>query len=189
MFQGSHEGAIQINPDRTREIVLYAHHCGISIEAEVGSISGIEDGVAGGGEIADPNEWKTIADTGVDFLAAGIGIIHGLYPDNWTGLNFDALAAIRTKTGELPLVIHGGTGIPVDQVNRAIENGVCKINVNSDLQVVFAEAVRKYIEAGKDLEGKGYDPRKIMKPGREAVVERTMELMKQFGSAGKGWDC
>ena len=189
MYDGSHEKTFQINLDRIHEIVEYAHYRGISVEAEVGSIGGVEDGVAGGGEIADPNECKTIADTGVDFLAAGIGNIHGLYPENWTGLNFEALAAIKAKTGELPLVLHGGTGIPVDQVNRAIENGVCKINVNTDLQVVFAEAVRKYIEAGKDLEGKGYDPRKIMKPGREAVVERTMELMKQFGSAGKGWDC
>ncbi len=189
MYDGSHEETFQINLDRTREIVEYAHQRGISVEAEVGSIGGVEDGVAGEGEIADPLECKTIADTGVDFLAAGIGNIHGLYPENWQGLNFDALAAIKAETGELPLVLHGGTGIPVEQVDRAIENGVCKINVNTDLQVVFAEAVRKYIEAGKDLEGKGYDPRKIIKPGREAVVERTMELMKQFGSAGKGWDC
>ncbi len=189
MYDGSHEETFQINLDRTREIVKFAHQRGISVEAEVGSIGGVEDGVAGAGEIADPEECKTIADAGVDFLAAGIGNIHGLYPENWQGLNFDALAAIKEKTGALPLVLHGGTGIPVDQVDRAIENGVCKINVNTDLQVVFAEAVRKYIEAGKDLEGKGYDPRKIIKPGRDAIVERTMELMKQFGSAGKGWDC
>ncbi len=189
MYDGSHEDTFQINLDRTRDIVEYAHHRGISVEAEVGSIGGVEDGVAGTGEIADPKECKTIAETGVDFLAAGIGNIHGLYPDNWQGLNFEALEAIKKKTGDLPLVLHGGTGIPEDQIKRAIEHGVCKINVNTDLQVVFAEALRKYIEAGKDLEGKGYDPRKIMKSGREAIIERTMELMNQFGSAGKGWDC
>ena len=139
------------------------------------------------GEIADPEQCKAIADLGVDFLACGIGNIHGIYPDNWQGLSFDALSAIKEKVGDLPLVLHGGTGIPVDQIQKAISLGVSKINVNTDLQVVFAEATRKYIEEGKDQQGKGYDPRKLLKPGRDAIKARTEELMKEFGSDGKGW--
>ncbi len=140
------------------------------------------------GEIADPEECKVIADLGVDFLACGIGNIHGLYPANWKGLQFDALAAIKEKVGDLPLVLHGGTGIPEDQVKKAISLGVSKVNVNTDLQVVFAEATRKYIEAGKDQQGKGYDPRKLLAPGKQAIIDRTKELMTEFGSVGKGWE-
>ena len=187
MYDGSHEETFQINLDRTAELVKLAHSKGLSIEAEVGGIGGTEDGVTAKGELADPDECKQIADLGVDFLACGIGNIHGLYPANWEGLSFDQLAAIKAKTGDLPLVLHGGTGIPVDQIQKAISLGICKINVNTDLQVVFAEATRKYIEEGKDKEGKGYDPRKLLKPGREAIVERTKELIKEFGSDGKGW--
>ena len=189
MYDGSGEKDFETNLERTREIVKYAHERGISVEAEVGSIGGEEDGVIGMGEIADPEQCKIIADTGVDFLAAGIGNIHGIYPENWAGLQMDALAAIKEKTGDLPLVLHGGTGIPVEQVDEAIKHGICKINVNTDLQLVFAAAVREYIEAGRDLEGKGYDPRKIMKQGRQAIIDRTIELMGQFGSVNKGWGC
>ena len=189
MYDGSGEKDFETNLEHTKEVVKYAHNRGISVEAEVGSIGGEEDGVVGMGEIADPQECKIIAETGVDFLAAGIGNIHGIYPENWAGLQMDALAAIKAQTGDLPLVLHGGTGIPVEQVDEAIKNGVSKINVNTDLQLVFAVAVREYIEAGKDLQGKGFDPRKIMAGGRQAIVERTVELMEQFGSAGKGWDC
>ena len=187
MYDGSHEETFDLNLKRTEEVVKAAHAKGISVEAEVGGIGGVEDGVAGMGEIADPNQCKAIADLGVDFLACGIGNIHGIYPDNWQGLSFDALQAIKEKVGDLPLVLHGGTGIPVDQIQKAISLGVSKINVNTDLQVVFAEATRKYIEAGKDQQGKGYDPRKLLKPGRDAIVDRTKELIVEFGSEGKGW--
>lgn len=189
MYDGSHEKDFETNLAKTKEIVAFAHGRGISVEAEVGSIGGVEDGVAGAGEIADPNQCYKIAQAGVDFLAAGIGNIHGLYPDNWQGLNFEALGAIKALTKELPLVLHGGTGIPVEQINKAIELGICKINVNTDLQVAFARATRNYIEAGKDLDGKGFDPRKLLAPGREAIVARTMELMEQFGSTNRGWGC
>ena len=187
MYDGSHEETFDLNLKRTEEVVKAAHAKGISVEAEVGGIGGVEDGVAGMGEIADPDQCKAIADLGVDFLACGIGNIHGIYPDNWQGLSFDALSAIKEKVGDLPLVLHGGTGIPVDQIQKAISLGVSKINVNTDLQVVFAEATRKYIEEGKDQQGKGYDPRKLLKPGRDAIKVRTEELMKEFGSDGKGW--
>ena len=187
MYDGSHEETFDLNLQRTAEVVKAAHAKGISVEAEVGGIGGVEDGVAGMGEIADPDQCKAIADLGVDFLACGIGNIHGIYPDNWQGLSFDALQAIKEKVGDLPLVLHGGTGIPVDQIKKAISLGVSKINVNTDLQVVFAEATRKYIEEGKDQQGKGYDPRKLLKPGRDAIKARTAELMREFGSDGKGW--
>ena len=187
MYDGSHEETFELNLQRTAEVVKAAHAKGISVEAEVGGIGGVEDGVAGMGEIADPDQCKAIADLGVDFLACGIGNIHGIYPDNWQGLSFDALQAIKEKVGDLPLVLHGGTGIPVDQIQKAISLGVSKINVNTDLQVVFAEATRAYIEAGKDQQGKGYDPRKLLKPGRDAIVDRTKELIVEFGSEGKGW--
>ena len=185
MYDGSHEETFQINLDRTAEIVKIAHEKGISVEAEVGGIGGVEDGIVGQGEIADPEECKQIAALGVDFLACGIGNIHGVYPEDWAGLSFDALAAIKEAVGDLPLVLHGGTGIPVDQIQKAISLGVSKINVNTDLQLVFAAATREYIEAGKDLEGKGFDPRKVLKPGREAIVARAKELMEEFGSVNK----
>lgn len=187
MYDGSHEKDFQTNLDHTTEVVKAAHSRGISVEAEVGGIGGTEDGVTSRGELADPEQCKQIADVGVDFLACGIGNIHGIYPDNWEGLSFERLAAIKAKTGDLPLVLHGGSGIPVDQVQRAITEGISKVNVNTDLQLVFAAATRKYIESGADKEGKGYDPRKLMKPGRDAIVARTKELIKQFGSDGKGW--
>lgn len=187
MYDGSHEKDFQTNLDHTIEVVKAAHSRGISVEAEVGGIGGTEDGVTSRGELADPEQCKQIADVGVDFLACGIGNIHGIYPDNWEGLSFERLAAIKAKTGDLPLVLHGGSGIPVDQVQRAITEGISKVNVNTDLQLVFAAATRKYIESGADKEGKGYDPRKLMKPGRDAIVARTKELIKQFGSDGKGW--
>ena len=188
MYDGSQEADFETNLQRTAEIVRVAHSKGISVEAEVGGIGGTEDGVTSKGELADPEECAKIAELGVDFLACGIGNIHGIYPDNWEGLSFDQLAAIREKTGDLPLVLHGGTGIPFDQVAKAIDLGVSKVNVNTDLQLVFAAAVREYIEAGKDREGKGYDPRKLMKGGRQAIVDRTIELMDAFGSTGKGWE-
>ena len=175
------------NLQRTAEVVKAAHAKGISVEAEVGGIGGVEDGVASNGELADPQQCKAIADLGVDFLACGIGNIHGIYPDNWAGLSFERLGEIKALTGDLPLVLHGGTGIPVEQIQKAISLGISKINVNTDLQVVFAEATRAYIEAGKDQQGKGYDPRKLLKPGRDAIVERTKELIVEFGSEGKGW--
>ena len=187
MYDGSHEETFQLNLDRTKELVELAHSKGMSIEAEVGGIGGTEDGVTSSGELADPAECKQIADLGVDFLACGIGNIHGIYPANWEGLSFDQLAAIKAKTGDLPLVLHGGTGIPVDQVKKAVSLGICKINVNTDLQLVFAAATRKYIESGADQQGKGYDPRKLLKPGRDAIVNRTKELILEFGSDGKGW--
>lgn len=185
MYDGSHEETFQINLDRTKKLVEIAHSKGISIEAEVGGIGGTEDGVTSNGELADPNECKQIADLGVDFLACGIGNIHGLYPANWAGLSFERLGEIKALTGDLPLVLHGGTGIPEDQIKKAISLGISKINVNTDLQVVFAAATREYIEAGKDQQGKGYDPRKLLKGGREAIVARTKELMEEFGSVNK----
>ena len=184
MFDGSHF-AIDENIAKTTELVKAAHDKGISIEAEVGSIGGEEDGVVGMGECADPAECKQIADLGVDFLAAGIGNIHGKYPANWAGLQFDVLDAIQQKTGDLPLVLHGGTGIPDDMIKKAISLGVAKINVNTECQLVFAEATRKYIEAGKDLEGKGFDPRKILAPGFDAIKAKVKEKMELFGSVGQ----
>ncbi|HIR91191.1 MAG TPA: class II fructose-1,6-bisphosphate aldolase [Candidatus Limicola stercorigallinarum] len=185
MYDGSHEETFQINLDRTKELVELAHSKGLSIEAEVGGIGGVEDGVASNGELADPAECKQIADLGVDFLACGIGNIHGVYPADWAGLSFDRLAEIKAEVGDLPLVLHGGTGIPVDQIQKAISMGVAKINVNTDLQLAFAAGTRSYIEAGKDQQGKGYDPRKLLKPGRDAIVQRTKELMEEFGSVNK----
>ena len=188
MYDGSHEKDFQTNLSHTAEVIKAAHSKGISVEAEVGGIGGTEDGVTSRGELADPEQCKQIADVGVDFLACGIGNIHGIYPDNWEGLSFERLAEIKAKTGDLPLVLHGGSGIPVDQVQRAITEGISKVNVNTDLQLVFAEATRKYIESGADKDGKGYDPRKLLKPGRDAIVARTKELIKEFGSDGKGWN-
>ena len=187
MYDGSHEETFDLNLQRTSEIVKIAHSKGISVEAEVGGIGGVEDGVTSKGELADPAQCKAIADTGVDFLACGIGNIHGLYPADWEGLSFDRLQEIKDLVGDLPLVLHGGTGIPTEMVQKAIGMGIAKINVNTDLQVVFAKATREYIEAGKDQQGKGYDPRKLLKPGREAIVQRAKELIHDFGSEGKGW--
>ena len=187
MYDGSHEPTFEINCERTAEIVKLCHSKGISVEAEVGGIGGVEDGVASNGELADPQECKAIADLGVDFLACGIGNIHGLYPADWAGLSMDRLAEIKALTGDLPLVLHGGTGIPTAMVQEAITNGVAKINVNTDLQVVMARATREFIESGKDLEGKNYDPRKLLKPGFDAIVDRAKELIVDFGSDGKGW--
>ena len=188
MYDGSHEPDFETNLKRTAEVIKAAHAKGISVEAEVGGIGGTEDGVTAQGELADPEECAKIADLGVDFLACGIGNIHGIYPANWEGLSFEQLQKIKDKVGDLPLVLHGGSGIPVDQVQKAITMGVSKVNVNTDLQLVFAEATKKYVEAGKIEEGKGYDTRKLLKPGREAIVARTEELIKQFGSDGKGWN-
>ena len=184
MFDGSHY-SIEENIEKTKKLVADAHAAGLSIEAEVGSIGGEEDGVIGMGECADPNECKQIADLGVDFLAAGIGNIHGKYPANWKGLSFETLAAVQEKTGTLPLVLHGGTGIPADMIKKAISLGVSKINVNTECQLAFADATRKYIEAGKDLEGKGFDPRKLLAPGYEAIKATVKEKMELFGSVGK----
>ncbi len=184
MFDGSHYG-IEENIAKTKEIIALAHSKGISVEAEVGAIGGEEDGVIGGGEVADPNECKMIADLGVDMLAAGIGNIHGKYPANWKGLRFDVLANIQELTGEMPLVLHGGTGIPADMIKEAISLGVSKINVNTECQLAFADATRKYIEAGKDLEGKGFDPRKLLAPGFEAIKATVKEKMELFGSVNK----
>ena len=184
MFDGSHYG-IEENIEKTKELVAVAHAMGMSIEAEVGSIGGEEDGVIGMGECADPNECKQIADLGVDMLAAGIGNIHGKYPANWQGLSFETLDAIQQKTGVMPLVLHGGTGIPAEMVKKAITLGVAKVNVNTECQLAFQEATRKYIEAGKDLEGKGFDPRKLLNPGFEANKATVKEKMELFGSVGK----
>ena len=184
MFDGSHY-PIAENVEKTSELVKICHEKGISIEAEVGAIGGEEDGVVGMGECADPNECKAIADLGVDFLAAGIGNIHGKYPANWPGLSFETLAAVKEKVGELPLVLHGGTGIPADQIKKAISLGVSKINVNTECQIAFAEATRKYIEEGKDQQGKGFDPRKLLAPGTEAIKATVKEKMELFGSVGK----
>ena len=183
MFDGSHYG-IEENIEKTKELVAVAHAMGMSIEAEVGSIGGEEDGVIGMGECADPNECKQIADLGVDMLA-GIGNIHGKYPANWQGLSFETLDAIQQKTGVMPLVLHGGTGIPAEMVKKAITLGVAKVNVNTECQLAFQEATRKYIEAGKDLEGKGFDPRKLLNPGFEAIKATVKEKMELFGSVGK----
>ena len=184
MFDGSHF-PIEENIEKTKELVKVSHAMGLSIEAEVGSIGGEEDGVIGAGEIADPEECKKIADLGVDFLAAGIGNIHGKYPANWAGLDFDALARTKALIGDLPLVLHGGTGIPADMIKKAISLGVAKINVNTECQLAFADATRKYIEAGKDLEGKGFDPRKLLAPGFEAIKATVKEKMELFGSVNK----
>ena len=184
MFDGSHY-PIEENIEKTRELVAVAHGMGMSIEAEVGSIGGEEDGVIGAGECADPNECKAIADLGVDMLAAGIGNIHGKYPANWPGLSFETLDAVQQKTGIMPLVLHGGTGIPADMIKKAFSLGVSKINVNTECQLAFQEATRKYIEAGKDLEGKGFDPRKLLAPGAEAIKATVKEKMELFGSVGK----
>ena len=184
MFDGSHY-PIEENIEKTTELVKLCHGKGLSIEAEVGSIGGEEDGVVGMGECADPNECKMIADLGVDMLAAGIGNIHGVYPANWKGLSFETLDAIQQKTGTMPLVLHGGTGIPADMIKKAISLGVSKINVNTECQLSFADATRKYIEAGKDLEGKGFDPRKLLAPGAEAIKATVKEKMELFGSVGK----
>ncbi|MBO4954764.1 MAG: class II fructose-1,6-bisphosphate aldolase [Clostridia bacterium] len=184
MFDVSHY-PIDENIEKTKEIIAKAHAEGISVEAEVGAIGGEEDGVVGNGEVADPDECKMIADLGVDMLAAGIGNIHGKYPANWAGLNFDVLAKIQEKTGTMPLVLHGGTGIPAEMIQEAISLGVSKINVNTECQLSFAEATRKYIEAGKDLEGKGFDPRKLLAPGFEAIKATVKEKMELFGSINK----
>ncbi len=184
MFDGSHF-PIDENVAKTTELVNVAHNLGLSIEAEVGAIGGEEDGVIGKGECADPDECKMIADLGVDFLAAGIGNIHGKYPDNWEGLSFETLAAVNEKVGDMPLVLHGGTGIPADMIKKAISLGVAKINVNTECQLSFAAATRKYIEEGKDLQGKGFDPRKVLAPGFEAIKATVKEKMELFGSIGK----
>lgn len=184
MFDGSHY-PIEENVEKTKELVKIAHTMGLSLEAEVGSIGGEEDGVVGAGECADPAECKAIADLGVDFLAAGIGNIHGKYPENWQGLNFDVLEKVKEATGDMPLVLHGGTGIPEDMIKKAISLGVAKINVNTECQLSFAEATRKYIEAGKDQQGKGFDPRKLLAPGAEAIRVTVKEKMELFGSVGK----
>ena len=184
MFDGSHY-SIEENVAKTKEIVELANSKGISVEAEVGSIGGEEDGVVGTGEVADPAECKMIADLGIDMLAAGIGNIHGKYPENWAGLNFDTLEAINNATGDMPLVLHGGTGIPADMIQKAISLGVSKINVNTECQLSFAAATREYIEAGKDLQGKGFDPRKLLAPGFEAIKATVKEKMELFGSINK----
>lgn len=184
MFDGSHY-PIEENVEKTKELVKLCHEKGISIEAEVGSIGGEEDGVVGMGECADPKECRMIADLGVDFLAAGIGNIHGKYPANWKGLSFETLDAVQQLTGTLPLVLHGGTGIPADMIKKAISLGVAKINVNTECQLAFADATRKYIEAGKDKEGKGFDPRKLLAPGFEAIKATVKEKMELFGSVNK----
>lgn len=184
MFDGSHY-PIEENVEKTKEIVKAAHNQGVSVEAEVGSIGGEEDGVVGAGECADPSECKSVADLGIDFLAAGIGNIHGKYPENWQGLSFDTLDAIQKLTGDMPLVLHGGTGIPADMIKKAIDLGVAKINVNTECQLSFASATRKYVEAGKDLEGKGFDPRKLLAPGTDAIKATVKEKMELFGSVGK----
>lgn len=184
MFDGSHY-PIEENIEKTKELVKICNEKGMSLEAEVGSIGGEEDGVIGMGEVADPNECKAIADLGVTMLAAGIGNIHGVYPANWKGLSFETLDQIQQKTGDMPLVLHGGTGIPDDMIKKAISLGVAKINVNTECQLVFAEATRKYIEAGKDQQGKGFDPRKLLAPGAAAIVDKVKEKIELFGSANK----
>lgn len=184
MFDGSHY-PIEENIEKTKELVKIAHAMGLSLEAEVGSIGGEEDGVVGMGECADPKECKAIADLGIDFLAAGIGNIHGKYPANWQGLNFEVLENVKKEVGDMPLVLHGGTGIPADMIKKAISLGVAKINVNTECQLSFAAATREYIEAGKDLQGKGFDPRKLLAPGAEAIKATVKEKMELFGSVGK----
>ncbi len=184
MFDGSHY-PIEENVAKTRELVDICEKKGMSLEAEVGSIGGEEDGVVGAGECADPKECKEIADLGVTMLAAGIGNIHGKYPENWKGLSFETLAAVQELTGDMPLVLHGGTGIPEDMIKKAISLGVAKINVNTECQLSFAAATREYIEAGKDLQGKGFDPRKLLAPGTEAIKATVKEKMELFGSVNK----
>lgn len=184
MFDGSHY-AIEENIEKSTKLIADANAKGISVECEVGSIGGEEDGVVGAGEIADPAECKQIADLGTTMLAAGIGNIHGKYPENWAGLDFNALAKIKEAVGDMPLVLHGGTGIPEDMIKKAISLGVAKINVNTECQLAFAEATRKYIEAGKDLEGKGFDPRKLLAPGFEAIKATVKEKMELFGSVNQ----
>lgn len=184
MFDGSHY-PIEENVEKTKELIRICREKGMSLEAEVGAIGGEEDGVIGMGECADPNECKMIADLGVDMLAAGIGNIHGKYPANWKGLSFETLAAVKEAVGDMPLVLHGGTGIPEDMIKKAISLGVAKINVNTECQLAFAAATRKYIEAGKDLEGKGFDPRKLLAPGFDAIKETVKTKMELFGSVGK----
>ncbi len=184
MFDGSHY-SIEENIEKTKEVIKIANAKGLSVEAEVGSIGGEEDGVVGTGEVASPDECKLIADLGVDMLAAGIGNIHGQYPENWAGLSFDTLEAINKKTEGMPLVLHGGTGIPAEMIQKAISLGVSKINVNTECQLAFAAATRKYIEDGKDLTGKGFDPRKVLAPGYEAIKETVKEKMELFGSVNQ----
>ena len=184
MFDGS-KYPIEENVEKTKELIKICREKGMSMEAEVGSIGGEEDGVIGAGECADPKECKMIADLGVDMLAAGIGNIHGKYPANWQGLSFETLDAVQQLTGDMPLVLHGGTGIPDDMIKKAISLGVAKINVNTECQLAFADATRKYIEEGKDLQGKGYDPRKLLKPGADAIRAKVLEKMELFGSVGK----
>ena len=184
MFDGSHY-PIEENIEKTKELVATCNKLGLSLEAEVGAIGGEEDGVVGMGECADPKECKMVADLGVTMLAAGIGNIHGKYPANWPGLSFETLAAIKEKVGDMPLVLHGGTGIPDDMIKKAISLGVAKINVNTECQLSFQEATRKYIEEGKDLQGKGFDPRKLLNPGFEAIKAKVKEKMELFGSVGK----
>ena len=184
MFDGSHY-PIEENIEKTKELVRITGEKGISLEAEVGSIGGEEDGIIGAGECADPAECKMIADLGVTMLAAGIGNIHGKYPANWPGLSFETLDAIQQKTGKMPLVLHGGTGIPAEMIKKAIDLGVSKINVNTECQLAFAAATREYVEAGKDLQGKGFDPRKLLAPGTEAIKATVREKIELFGSANK----
>lgn len=184
MFDGSHYG-FEENYEKSKEMIDLAHSKGLSIECEVGGIGGEEDGTVSMGELADPKECSTIAALGVDFLAAGIGNIHGKYPANWKGLNFERLATIQSVTNGKPLVLHGGSGIPADQIKKAISLGISKINVNTELQLVFADATRKYIEAGKDLEGKGFDPRKLLKPGCDAIKDKVISMIHLFGSENK----
>ena len=184
MFDGSHY-SIEENIAKTKELVELAHDKGLSIEAEVGSIGGVEDGVVGAGEIADPEECAKITDLGIDFLAAGIGNIHGVYPENWKGLDFEALERIHQATHNIPLVLHGGTGIPADMIRKAVSLGVSKINVNTECQLSFAAATRQYIEAGKDKQGKGFDPRKLLAPGADAIKATVREKIELFGSMNK----
>lgn len=184
MFDGSHY-PIEENIEKSKEIIAYAHSKGISVECEVGGIGGEEDGVTSMGEVADPEECRRVNELGVDFLAAGIGNIHGKYPSNWAGLNFDVLAEIQKATNGRPLVLHGGSGIPRDQIKKAISLGVSKINVNTELQLEFQAATRKYIEEGKDLQGKGYDPRKLLASGAEAITNKCKLMIQEFGSDNK----
>ncbi len=184
MFDGSHY-PIEENIAKTKELVAICNDLGLSLEAEVGAIGGEEDGVVGNGEVADPEECKMISDLGVTMLAAGIGNIHGKYPENWAGLSFDTLAKIQELTGTMPLVLHGGTGIPAEMIQKAISLGVSKINVNTECQLAFAAATREYVEAGKDLQGKGFDPRKLLAPGFEAIKATVKEKMELFGSVNK----
>lgn len=184
MFDGSHY-PIEENVEKTKELVTITNYLGLSLEAEVGAIGGEEDGVVGGGEVADPAECKMIADLGVTMLAAGIGNIHGVYPENWQGLRFDALEKIKEAVPGMPLVLHGGTGIPDEMVKKAIALGVSKVNVNTECQLVFRDATRAYVEAGKDQQGKGFDPRKLLAPGTQAIKEKVKEKMELFGSVNK----